>query len=186
MSSTSNEPMPRRAAPSAKPRFATYGFALACFCFLLPFLTVSCGGMSMTLSGFQTITGASTEELGEKAHSARSRVRGSVSTGLAAFCALIGLLLTLRPGSRLRQGLATGAAALGALSLVLFKASAELAATTQGMGLISLRFGFGYWLSLLSLVGALVALIAARRRRGAAETSPVATPALAAGSGDRP
>lgn len=185
--STPSTVAPAPAAPVlGRARLATYSFALTCFCFLLPFLTISCGGLSMTLSGVQTITGASTEELGEQAQSAASRVEGSLATGFAACCAVFGLLLTLREPHRTQHKVAATAAALGALSLVLFQASAEIAATTQGMGLIRLKFGVGYWLSLLGLVGAGVALIAALRQGRATEASPHETPSLAASSGGAP
>ena len=44
-------------------RLPTFGFALALFAFLLPFLSISCAGAHVTMTGLQLATGSVPSEL---------------------------------------------------------------------------------------------------------------------------
>jgi len=124
-------------------RFSPATFALALFCFLLPFVTISCPGGQVTLSGFDLVEG--TEIEGKK-------VDGEPLAGLAFLAALIGLgasFLKSREGF-IGAGLAGG---VGAALLLVVQSKIKNDALEETGGLATLNWEIGYWLALLALVG---------------------------------
>ena len=150
-------------------RPATFGFAL--FCFVLPFVTMSCPGGRFTFSGLQMVTGTTVQE---------HKMGAEPLAAVGLLCALAGLVLCLLKRDNL--DIAVGVAgASGGVALLLLKAKIEKDALENGSGMVQISFGPGFWLALLALVagGALSYLQwqdrarnAARRETGATATSP--------------
>lgn len=121
-------------------------FALVLVCFFLPFVSISCMGQEVALSGVQLVTGSSVG--GEP-------VEAEPLAVVAFLCTLAALGLAvrdLRSSSGSPQGSAGSAvfAALGAVSLLLLKVRIDREAL-----LLDINYEAGFWLALvLLLIGA--------------------------------
>lgn len=119
-----------------------FGFAL--FCFLLPFVTLSCPGMDATLTGAQLATGTTLEG---------QQIGGDVVAVAALLFTACALGLSLIPGREALVGaMLTGVS--GALSLLLLGLRLPQLAHQQTEGLVRVSFEVGYWLSLAAVATA--------------------------------
>lgn len=121
-------------------RFRTASFAFALFCFVLPFVTLSCAGFQKSFSGLETMFGTTVGD---------DRFDGS-ALGILAFSAVVvGLLASL---SRTRGGalLSSCAGALAALLLFLLKIVIENRVRQESDGMTQVSAAVGLWLAGLS------------------------------------
>jgi len=145
--------VPVRRAPSA-------AFLFCLFCFVLPFVTFSCPGGSVTFSGLQLATGTTISEP-QAFGAARERKLAPEPLALAALlCAVGGLFATFVVG---RVGSLVGGAigSLGALLLLFLKNKLESQALQEGGRMLQVSYDLGFWLSFLSfcIAAALAILI---------------------------
>lgn len=118
---------------------ATFGFALLCF--LLPFVTVSCTGGQMSLSGLQLMAGTEIEG---------QRVSGEPLAGLAFLATLVGLGASfLKSKEGMIGGAISGGA--GALALLILQSKLTQDVLREGGGLAVVHYEAGYWLTVLTL-----------------------------------
>lgn len=126
-------------------KFSPVLFGLALFCFLLPFVTMSCPAGRATLTGVQLATGTEIQgqEVGSEPLAALAFVVAAIALGVS--------FVKTRQGS-FAAGL-MGTMAFVFLLLLQLKLRNDL--IQQGNNLATLRFEAGYWLSLLGVaVGA--------------------------------
>lgn len=149
-----------------KLRPATFGLAI--FCFILPFVTMSCPGGQYTFSGLQLVTGTTVGD---------QKLPAEPLAGLALLCATVGLLLAFLKQREIDL-LALGASVGGAVLLVVLRAKLLNDALKQG-GVVQLTFDFGYWLAALAFAVATALCIlqwqedkARKRAVGQDETVP--------------
>lgn len=124
-------------------KFSPVFFAFALFCFLLPFVTISCPGGQASFSGYQLVVG--TEVQGEE-------VSGNVLAGVAFVLALAGFAISF---AKEQEGL-IGAAVVGAAAAILLlflqsNLTKDVAEETGGLATVS--FEIGYWLAVIALAG---------------------------------
>lgn len=134
--------------PNRKLSISTFGFAL--FCFLLPFVTVSCGGVELTFSGLELVTGTSIETPSAFGQVETEEVSGEPLAVFALICVLLGLALAIFSKGHPRVFLILGLGGVVFLVLLAFKLGADLDA--RGEPILSLSFRFGFYLCLLSLL----------------------------------
>ena len=112
-------------------------------CFLLSFVTVSCGAQEVSLTGVQLVTG--TTVLGQEVGSVPEAV-------LALLLAIIALGVSFLGNKFL--GLASAiASGMGSICLLLLKSKFDTA-TAQSGAFTKVTVDPGFWLSLLSLLAA--------------------------------
>ena len=153
--------------PLSPRRLPTFGFALALFAFLLPFLSISCAGSHVTLTGLQLATGSVTSEMAsmgmtqEGAQPKDEGFSGDVFTLLAMILTLGGLALALAKGSDAHR-LGISLASLAAVSLAASRANFLRSVLEAGGGMVTLRFEVGFWLAFFTLGLTIAAYIVAR------------------------
>jgi hypothetical protein len=119
-------------------RWTTFAFAI--FCFMLPFVTLSCPGQTYTFNGIEASFGGSVE--GEK-------LSGEPLFAFA-FVALIVALATCFSKDRGVKLVSGVAGALAALLLLIGKGVLLERAVEEGRKMVRVSFNAGYWLALLS------------------------------------
>ena len=118
---------------------ALFGFAL--FCFLLPFVTMSCPAGSVTLTGVQLVTG--TEIQGQETGFSLMAVLAFAAAAIALGVSFV----------KTRQG-SFAAGLMGAMAIVfllLLQLRIRNDVIQQTGSLAALQFNAGYWLSLLGV-----------------------------------
>ncbi len=137
-------------------RLPTIGFALALFAFLLPFLSISCAGAHVTMTGLQLATGSVPSELqsmGITRQEWNSQNKGGFSgdsyTVLALLATIGGLVITLASGPWVRKATLTLATA-AALLLSATRMSILTDSLKEGQGLVTVQFELGFWLAFLA------------------------------------
>ncbi|HKH46919.1 MAG TPA: hypothetical protein VKM72_19860 [Thermoanaerobaculia bacterium] len=128
---------------------AIFGFAL--FCFLLPFVTLSCPGGQFTFSGTQLALGTTVEApdmFGQKGE--EKKIPPEPLALLALLCLGVGvgagILLSAGPGRWVNVLLGV----LAAVFLLLLRGKISSDALKEGQGMFQVSFGVGYWLALLA------------------------------------
>lgn len=130
-------------------------FLFVLLCFFLPFITLSCPGTSITFSGTQLVTGT-TVEVPQMFGGAAQKKFDSQPLALFAFlCALAGLVVGLSSAKGARR-ISAGLGILGAVLLLALKAKISGDVSREGEGMLSVSYGFGYWLALISSLFAAV------------------------------
>lgn len=129
------------------------GYVACILCFLLPFLSLSCGGQKlMQLNGTQIAFGTSLDQSAQVLGSqTKQKIDGNPLATVALLCAIGGAVMSI-----LRKGfpLATGiAGVVGALCLLLLRSAVEGQVTQRGMGVITVSYEPGYIVTLLLLLG---------------------------------
>jgi hypothetical protein len=141
-------------------------FLVACAGFFLPFMTASCPGFEVQLTGLEVAFGKDLAPLGADGGGEAKSLDPNPSIAAAMAGAGLGVAASLAvgPGPRL-LGVALGAA--GTALLLVFRTRAAREAAAEGEGVISLRFEAGYWIALLGFVAAVAfgALELGTRRR---------------------
>lgn len=134
-------------------------FGLALLAFFLPFVTISCGGVTLTLSGLELMTGTELRAPGMFGPSSAQTVPSEPLAVLAAVCAIAGLAVAAIGGRAGRLG-SSAAGAAGIVLLLALRGKIDREATRQAMGLFQIRYAAGYWLALTGfLAGAALGLV---------------------------
>lgn len=164
---TSRPPQP--AARSGNlPKFRSASFGLAIFCFVLPFMTMSCPGGRFIFTGIQMVTGTTVQD---------EKLGAEPLAILALLCAIAGLALSF--GTR---DVATGVTGVaGAIALFLLKASVDSKTLEKGGGMVQVSFGFGFWLALLALVAGAALSYQIRQQRTLPSAPQAPTPGASPG-----
>jgi hypothetical protein len=125
-------------------------FFAAVVCFLLPFITVSCGTQKVgRFSGLQIADGTSLDRPEVLGRAPKEKVDVEVMATIAGLCALGGLLLSFVRGQTLIPAMVS---AVGAMSLFLMKARLDQRVAQQGQGMLQVNYEVGYWLEILLLI----------------------------------
>lgn len=138
-------------------------------CFLMPFLTLTCGGGKLiTMNGINMATGTSISSKDPwsgrvKTEKIQPEILVAVA-GLAAIAAL-GLAFASGRSGQLASMLASSACAA---SLLLTKFKVEGDVVKQGQGVVGAQWEVGFWLALLGSISAAVVLFM-NLRAGAVE-----------------
>lgn len=148
-------------------RLPAFGFALALFAFLLPFLSISCAGAHVTMTGLQLATGSVPSELASMGmtqkdwNSKDEGYSGDIFTLIALLVTIGGLALSLAKGAGARW---TGIllAGLASTSLAASRANLLNSVVKDGHGLVTVQFQLGFWLAFLSLGATIAAYIVAQ------------------------
>lgn len=121
-------------------------------CFFLPFVTVSCGPVTTTLSGFTFITGG-TPTISDGRESRRADEPVPQQPLLIVACILtlagLGVSFVKQMRDRVLFWMLAATGIIGTLALLLFQTGIEGLARQNGF---SLTFNFGFWLTLLLYV----------------------------------
>lgn len=126
-------------------------FVGASLCFFLPFVTISCGGITaFTLTGQQMVTGTTLTQPQPFGPPQKQRVNGDPFTAIAALCAIAGVVLSLT-GRRMAVATASSGS-IGALSLVIMRSRLEGQIQHQSQGLATVTYEAGFTLVLLFLI----------------------------------
>lgn len=116
-------------------------FALALVCFLLPFVELSCPGMSYSFSGIDVAFGTTVE--GQK-------LDGQPLAAVALILAGLGIYVSLKVTESALKA-ATGIGGVGAILLFIVQSQVQGEAGRQGP--VQVSFEVGYWLALVGLAG---------------------------------
>ena len=129
-------------------------YILIIFCFLLPFLNLSCGGQRvMSLTGLQIVMGTEYEQQSAfGGNSKTTKIKAEPLAILAFIVAIAGLLISLIKIKKISL-ISVILSSAGAVFLYLLKNKLDNDVITQGQGMISIEYEFGYWFALLIFVG---------------------------------
>jgi hypothetical protein len=133
-------------------------FGLAVLCFLMPFVTLSCPGMSFSFSGTEVAFGTTVQ--GQK-------LDGQPLAALALGLAALGLFLSFN-AARSAMKAAAAAGGAGAILLLFLQSQIQIDAGRQGP--VQVSFELAYWLAVLALGGGAWLSVAALK-------APAVTPA---------
>ncbi len=131
-------------------------FALVLVAFMLPLVTVSCPGGTLSLSGAQLAFGTSIDEPQMFGPPRTRRIDSDPLAALALLTTVVGGGLALMSGAAGRTGAAVAGAA-GAVLLLVLKTRVEAQVRSQAMGMMQVQFDVGYVLALLGLIAAAAA-----------------------------
>lgn len=124
-------------------------FVVAGLCFLLPFLTLSCSGQRLSsVTGVQLAAGVVVGS---------GRSPGDARVAFALGMCVLGILLRFMGVGSVRRISSALAATAGILALLSFKMSVDADTLKQGHGMIRVQYEAGYYLILISFVGAAAA-----------------------------
>ena len=126
-------------------------FAGSAMCFFLPFVTVSCGGVTaFTLTGQQLATGTILTQPQPFGPPQTQKVNPDPFAAVAGLCALAGIALSLI-GRRLASAAAIGGG-VGAVSLLIMRSRLNDQLQSQGQGLAKATYETGFTLAVLLLI----------------------------------
>lgn len=147
-------------------KFSPALFVLIIFCFVLPFVNLSCGGQTIvSLTGFQLMTGADIDasnmfdglsngnvDMGTEEN---KKVDAQPFAFLAFAMALVGLVLGF---IKVKAIAITNViiSALGFIFLILLKINLDGDAELSGQNIITLDYQIGYWGAVLLFLGGAV------------------------------
>lgn len=135
-------------------RGPTISMFFALFCFMLPFLTISCPGGSARFNGVELAVGTTVEQEGGAKQRLNPEPLAAIALGLTIVAALVSVFT--RRGNRIATGAIAG---LNLLLLILMKSKIEHDALMQGKGMFQVTWGFGYWLALLGYASTVATVI---------------------------
>mgnify|MGYP003349241821 CR=1 FL=1 len=122
-------------------KFRPAPFALALLCFTMPFVSLSCGGTTMSFSGFQVAFGTTVE----------GRSFQGESAALLAFLVAVGGLVAGVLATRTAGMAAVACGGVGTVLLLVLQA--QIHGEPEIRGPIQISYGPGYWLAVLALAG---------------------------------
>ena len=142
-------------------------YVLIIFCFILPFVNLSCSGQTvMTLSGFQLITGADMDQslvnpqsmFNEQGMQNQQQSNRIEAQPMALF-ALLASILCLAISFIKKKPIALFTmiiSVLGGIFLLVLKISMDSDVSSKGQGAVQLDYQFAYWFSLLLFIAGAV------------------------------
>jgi len=126
-------------------------FVGSVLCFFLPFVTVSCGGVTaFTLTGQQLATGTTLTQPQPFGPPQTQKVSPDPFAVAAGLCAIVGIVLSLI-GRRLASGAAISGG-VGAVSLLIMRSRLNDQLQNQSQGLAKATYETGFTLTLLLLI----------------------------------
>jgi hypothetical protein len=126
-------------------------FVGSTLCFFLPFVTVSCGGVTaFTLTGQQLATGTTLVQPQPFGPPQTQKVSADPFAVVAGLCALAGIALSLI-GRKIAGGTAISGG-VGAVSLLIMRSRLDDQLQKQGQGLATATYESGFTLAVLLLV----------------------------------
>ena len=130
-------------------------FAASALCFLLPFVTVSCGGTKVaSFTGVQLATGMTVNEPQVPGGEAQpKKIDADPLSAFAGLCVLISLAMSFIATGRLAIWPAIGGAT-GAVALLVMKSNLQNQLAKQANGLLQVNYAPGFVLALLCLIAA--------------------------------
>ena len=138
--------------PNRKSIASVLLFVGSALCFFLPFVTVSCGGVTaFTLSGQQLATGTTLVQPQPFGPPQTQKVSADPFAVVAGLCAIAGIALSLI-GRRLASAAAISGGA-GALSLLIMRSRLDDQLQKQAQGLAKATYETGFTLAVLLLIG---------------------------------
>jgi hypothetical protein len=155
-------------------KFSPAIFGIIIFCFLLPFVNITCSGQTvMSLTGFQLITGAEVDQSGmfnqqnmfnQQGMQNETTESQSVDSQPLALFALLAAILGFALSFIKKKPIALLCmivSVLGCIFLILLKVNLDSDASSGGQGIgegiVQLEYQFGYWFSvLLFILGAVL------------------------------
>jgi len=165
-------------------------FGVIIFCFLLPFVNLTCSGQTvMTLTGFQLITGAEVDQSGlfnqpgmfdQQGMQDQQSENQSVDAQPLALFALFAAILSLAVSfirKKTTAFICMIISALGCIFLLLLKINMDSDAAANGEGIVQLEYQFGYWFSFLLFILGAVLHWTVFREKPKSENKVVETPA---------
>lgn len=164
-------------------RFSPAVFGLIIFCFVLPFVNLTCSGQTvMTLTGFQLITGRDFEPdmfnqegmFGDQGMQNQPASEDGVEPQPMALFAFIAAVLCLVISFFRKKSTALICMIIsvsGGIFLLLLKISMDDDVTTSGQGIVQLEYQYGYWFSFLFFIaGTVIQWMMFKEPLGANET----------------
>lgn len=167
-------------AKSTRPRLrfpiravARVAFGVGLLAFLLPFATVSCGGHDVyTFNGLSAATGGQ-YTAGQQVYS----YSGDEYFVLALISAAVAFAFQfLRRYARMRAITSGLAGILSAVTLLIGQAHVNSQISLQGQGVVTIRWGVGYWVALFA-IGAGVVMAAGALYGASVRSKPARSPA---------
>ena len=126
-------------------------FAASILAFLLPFITVSCGGQKVvSFTGLQLATGTTIEQPQMFGPPKRERVDPEPTVMIAAAAVIAALVLGLLGARGLKASVA--ASAIGVASLIATRIRLDDQIAKQGQGMLQVNYEAGFSLTLLLLL----------------------------------
>ncbi len=132
----------------SSPRTRALSFVVGILCYLLPFVSVSCGGVGRSFTGLQLVTGTTVEQPQLFGPPTSQHADSDPVVVVAFVCALVGLAARLFGGAE--RVLSLLAALIAAGALLFTQSKIMQLAQSQGMGVVSVKMEIGFWLVLLS------------------------------------
>lgn len=125
--------------------------------FLMPFMTLTCGGAKLiTMNGVQLATGTTLESKQPfSGTSKKEQIKPEPLAAIAAIVAIATLGLAFVGGQFGKISSRIGAGAC-ALSLLAMKFKVEDNLLKEGKGVVGLQWEFGFWLALLASIAVVV------------------------------
>jgi hypothetical protein len=163
-------------------------YVLIVFCFILPFVNLSCSGQTvMKLSGFQLITGADMDQsllnpqgmfnnqsMENQPESDRIEAQPmALFAFLAAILCLAVSFIKKKPVAFFTMIISV----LGGIFLLILKVSMDSEVSSKGQGAIQLDYQFAYWFSLLLFIAGAVVHWMLFKAPNSAAVTPEAPPA---------
>jgi hypothetical protein len=147
----------------------TFGFLLTLFCFLLPFVTLSCPAGQFTFSGIQLAKGTTIDEPQMFGGVKQREVKGEPLALAALLCALAGVGLGFIV-NRTARFVAVGLGGVGAILLLLLRSKIEGDVLREGGGMFQVSYGVGFWLAFLGFIVAAALNVFTVKKLSAPET----------------
>ena len=134
-------------------KFSPALFGIMIFCFLLPFMEVSCSGHKvMSFTGIQLVTGITIQQPSMFGEKTESQKVGPEPLAIITFsCVIIGLLLSFIKNRR-SAILPAVSAGVGTITLLMLKTKIDNAVLREGGGMIQVSYTFGFWVLLMLLI----------------------------------
>jgi len=137
-------------------KFSPALYALIIFCFLLPFFNLSCSGQKvMSLTGFQMVTGTQYEQQNMFGGGQTKKIEAEPLAIFALIASIIGLVISLTKIKNVNL-FSIIISIAGAVFLFLLKNKLDNDIITQGQGMITIEYGFGFWFALLLFIASAV------------------------------
>lgn len=132
-------------------KFSPALYALIIFCFLLPFISLSCSGQKvMTLTGLQMVTGTQIQMV-----TGTQKIEAEPLAILALLTAICGLVISFMKMKNISL-ISVIISIAGVVFLFLLKNKLDNDIISQGQGMVEIEYEYGYWFALLLFIASAV------------------------------
>ena len=131
-------------------KYSVAFYAIILFCFLMPFINLSCAGQKLvSITGYEISFGVSYEQPKFMSDEKKvSKVDAEPLAMLALFMCVLGIIFKFIKISK-ENIIHLIISAAGGIFLLLLKSKLDNDIIKEGQGVISISYEFGYWFSLL-------------------------------------